>query len=99
MIEPIGESTVRTTMRTESNVAVENRDVALERIEKVVEERPIEASAKESASPETEDKKQQEKKSSGYNMDDNGIFFEKYDRKGNVVFRTPPEEKPIDEHV
>ena len=40
-----------------------------------------------------------EKKTGGYKADDGGIFFEKYDKNGNVIFRTPPEQKPIDEHV
>ncbi|WP_419659681.1 metal dependent phosphohydrolase [Desulfosarcina variabilis str. Montpellier] len=40
-----------------------------------------------------------EEKDSGYNMDKNGVFFEKYDKKGNVIFRIPSEKKPVDKHV
>ena len=94
MLESIGESAVRMTTRMDSSHAVENRDVALQKAEKVVEERPIE-NADESTKPEADT----EQKTSGYNSDENGIFFEKYDKQGNVILRVPPEEKPIDEHV
>jgi hypothetical protein len=94
MLDTIGESAVRTTTRTDNNLAVENRDIAFKKVEKAVEERPIE-STQESAKPESD----AEKKTGGYNVDDEGVFFEKYDKNGNVVFRTPPEQKPIDEHA
>ena len=94
MLESIGESTVRMTTRVDNNQAVENRDVALQEAEKVVEERPIE-NTEESTKPESET----EEKNSGYNSDENGVFFEKYDKEGNVILRVPPEQKPIDEHA
>jgi hypothetical protein len=93
MLETIGESAVRTTTRMDSNHAVENRDLALQKANKVVEERPIE-NAEESTKPESDT----EEKTGAYNSDENGIFFEKYDKQGNVILRVPPE-KPIDEHV
>jgi hypothetical protein len=94
MLESIGESTVRMTTRVDHNNAVENRDTALQKTEKVVEERPIENTA-ESKKAESDT----EQKSSGYNSDNNGVYFEKYDRQGNVIFRVPPEQKPIDENA
>ena len=93
MLETIGESAVRTTTRMDSNHAVENRDLALQKANKVIEERPIE-NAEESTKP----KSDSEQKNSAYNSDENGIYFEKYDKQGNVILRVPPE-KPIDEHV
>ena len=94
MLNTIGESAVRTTTRVDNNLAVENKDVALKKVEKTIQERPIE-SAQEGAKPESE----AEKKTGGYKADDRGIFFEKYDKNGNVIFRTPPEQKPIDQRV
>jgi len=94
MLDTIGESAVRTTTRIDNNLAAENKDLALKKVEKVVEERPIESS-QESAKPESDSGK----KTGGYNADDEGVFFEKYDKNGNVIFRTPPEQKPIDEHA
>ncbi|WP_319524980.1 hypothetical protein [uncultured Desulfosarcina sp.] len=92
MFNTIGESVVRTTTRADNNLALENRDVSLEKTEKVVEERPVENS-EESAKSETEG----DRKPSGYDVDDKGVYFEKYDKKGNVIYRIPPEQKPIDE--
>lgn len=94
MLNTIGESAVRTTTRVDNNLAVGNKDVALKKVEKTIEERPIENS-QESAKPESE----VERKTGGYKADNEGVFFEKYDRNGNVIFRTPPEQKPVDEHV
>ena len=94
MLETIGESVVRTTTRADNNLALETKDVDLNKVAKAVEERPIESS-QESAKPESDT----DKKAGGYNADDNGIFYEKYDNKGNVIFRLPPEQKPIDERA
>jgi hypothetical protein len=94
MLDTIGESAVRMTTRTETNLAVDNKDVALQKVEKAVEERPIESS-QETAKPESD----VDQKTGGYKTDDRGIFFEKYDKKGNVIYRTPPEQKPIDEQA
>jgi len=92
MLNSIGESVVRTTTKMDNNLAVENKDVSLAKAEKTVEERPIESS---DGSAKTEPEK--ERKATSFNMDEKGVFFEKYDKKGNVVLRVPPEKKPIDE--
>lgn len=97
MLDTIGESAVRMTTRTDNNLAVENKDVALKQVEKQVEERPIETS-QESAKTEP-GKEEKDSKSVNYKMDDEGVFFEKYDKEGNVILRVPPEQKPIDEHA
>ena len=75
MLNTIGESVVRTTTRTDNNLAVENREVALKKVEKAVEERPIE----HSQASEKPDSDAQEK-TGGYKVDDQGVFFEKYDK-------------------
>ena len=92
MLDSIGESAVRTTTRADNNLAVETKDVDLKKTEKIVEERPIQ-SAQENEAP----SKDAEKRTGGYDVDDSGVFFEKYDEKGNVIYRLPPEQKPIDE--
>jgi hypothetical protein len=94
MLDTIGESAVRTTTRTDNNLAVENRDITLKKVEKAVEERPIE-SPQESEKTESDNGE----KTGSYNTDDGGVFFEKYDKNGNVVYRLPPEQKPIDERA
>ena len=94
MLDTIGESAVRTTTRADNNLAVENKDVILKKTEKAVAERPVESTQK-GAPPEADDKR----KTGGYTTDDGNIFFEKYDKNGNVIYRLPPEKKPIDEHA
>ncbi len=93
MLESIGESNVRMTSRVDHNHAVEDRNVAeLQKTEKVVEERPVENTGES-----TKSEADTEQTTSGYNSDENGVYFEKYDKQGNVIIRVPPEQKPIDE--
>ena len=94
MLDPIGEPAVRMTMQNDTHQAMEQKETAQKKIEKTVEERPIESS-ESSAKP----KENTEKKTGEYNLDDKGVFFEKYDKDGNVIFRAPPEKKPIDQHA
>jgi hypothetical protein len=94
MLDPIGEPAVRMTMQNDTHQAVEQKEIAQKKIDKAVEERPIESS-EGSEKP----NKNTEKKTGGYNLDDKGVFFEKYDKDGNVIFRSPPEKKPIDQHA
>lgn len=94
MLEPIGEATVRTTTRTDNHLTVGHRDIDLRKVAKAVEERPIESS-QESTKPESD----ADQKAGAYKTDDEGVFFEKYDKDGNVVYRTPPEKKPLDERA
>ncbi len=96
MLDVIGESNVRMTLRTETNQAVDNKDIALQKIEKSVEERPVERSL-ESSGSKSKAKEGKEKKDGNYKIDDKGVYYEKYDKEGKVIFRTPPEKKPIDE--
>jgi hypothetical protein len=94
MLESIGESAVRMTSRTDAHLAGEQKEISQQKIAKAVQERPVEGS-QESAKPEAD----AEKKNGGYNVDDDGVFFEKYDKDGKVIFRVPPEQKPIDQHA
>ena len=94
MLESISGSTVRMTEHTNNHLAVKNRDAAFHKTVKVVEERPV---ARSQEASETESDIEQ--KTGGYNSDDDGIFFEKYDEHGSVIFRVPQEHKPVDEFV
>ena len=94
MLESISESAIRITTHTDNRLAGENNDVTVKKVEKAVEERPVESS-QEGQKPESDD----QKKSGGYNVDDGGVFYEFYDKNGNVISRTPKEKKPVDEVV
>ena len=98
MLESIGETNVRMTMRPESNPATDSKTTELAAVEKTVAERPIE-NAQESDRTEAENEETRDYKRGGYKTDDKGTFFEKYDKNGNVIYRLPPEQKPIDERA
>ena len=90
MLEPVREVAVRMTTRIEAYQTLGNRELALQKTEKVAEERPIENTQK-SATAELET----EQETGGYNLDGGDIFYEKYDKNGNVIIRVPQEKKPI----
>jgi hypothetical protein len=96
MLDAIGESTARMMVRTESNLAMGSSETSIHKIEKKAQERPVE-SPKESAGSDAET--DFDKRKGNYKMDEEGVYFEKYDEKGHVIFRAPPEKRPIDEHV
>ena len=93
MLEPLGEVAVRMTTRIEAHQTAGNKELALQKNERVAEERPVE-NTKKSAAGELDT----EQETDGYNLDDGGIFYEKYDKNGNVIhakkgFRGNDEEK------
>jgi hypothetical protein len=94
MLDIIGESAVRTTARPDTNHIVGNGDITLNKARQRIQERPVE-NTHESNRPESE----AESEKGRFNVDEGGLFFEKYDKKGNLIFRLPPEQKPIDEHI
>lgn len=95
MLDIIGESAVRMKMRPHSHLVVAgNETVELKRAHKSVNERPVEKSQKSADS-----ESGAEKERGRFDIDEEGLFFAKYDKNGNVVLRLPPEQKPIDEHA
>jgi len=94
MLESIGEPAARMTAQNGTHVAAEQKEISQKKVEKALEERPI-----ESAESSAESESNAEKKTGGYNLDEDGVFFEKYDKNGKVIFRAPPEQNPIDQHA
>jgi hypothetical protein len=94
MFDTIGESTVRTVLRPESVSATTDKQVQVQRAEKLREARPVER-GEDSA----ELKKEAGKKDSSirYDLDEEAIVFEKYNKNGEVIFRLPPKQNPVDE--
>jgi hypothetical protein len=86
MLDPLGEVEARMTTRTVGYQTTGSQNLAIHKAEKVVEE-----NAKESATVESS----AGRKTDGYNLDDDGICYEKYDKNGNVIIRVPREKKPI----
>jgi len=92
MLDPLGKVDVRMTIRTDGYQTTRSRDLAIHKAEKVVEKRPLD-NVKESATIESS----AGQKTDGYNLESGGIFYEKYDKNGNVIIRVPREKKPIDD--
>ena len=94
MFDSIGESTVRTVLRPESVSAVTDKEVQAQRAERLREARPV-----EKGHDSAELKKDTEKKESKtkYDLEEHIIVFEKYNKNGEVIFRIPPKQNPVDE--
>jgi hypothetical protein len=92
MLDPLGKVDVRMTTHTDGYQTTGSRDLAIHKAEKIVEKRPLD-NVKESATIESS----AVQKTDGYNLDGGGIFYEKYDKNGNVIIRVPREKKPIDD--
>jgi hypothetical protein len=84
MLDPLGKVDVRMTTHTDGYQTTGSRDLAIHKAEKIVEKRPLD-NVKESATIESS----AVQKTDGYNLDGGGIFYEKYDKNGNVIIRVP----------
>lgn len=94
MLESLGESALKTTVPTAEKPVAGDKAAALNRTHKRVAERPAE-NAQESTAADPH----WSKGSSRFIVEESGLFFEKYDKQGNVVSRLPVQKKSIDRHV
>jgi hypothetical protein len=96
MIDDISESTMRVAARVGPSDIIHDKELTKQKTEMLREARPVENSE---AGSQAELKKNFEEGDSKYLVDDKHIVFEKYDEKGNLVLRLPPNYKPVDERV
>jgi hypothetical protein len=94
MFDTIGESTVRTVLRPENVSAVTDKEIQAQRAEKLREARPVE---KNEDSTDLKNDAQKKERTTKYDLEEKVIVFEKYNRNGEVVFRMPPKQNPVDE--
>ncbi|MEJ2039476.1 MAG: hypothetical protein P8X55_11125 [Desulfosarcinaceae bacterium] len=97
MISNINEGTLRTVSKIDTAGAVQERELSQQKAEEVRQVRPVEKS--EAGAKSDKQKSEKEEDSSKYVVDDNQVFFEKYDSKGELILRIPPSQKPVDERV
>lgn len=96
MFDPIGEPNVRTVLRPEPNIAVNEKDIQTQQEQKLRELRIIEKN--ENGSEINKERKEEEKQQTAkYRQEDGKIIYEKYNKNGEIVLRIPPKEKPLDE--
>ena len=94
MLDSIGESALKTTVTTAAKPVAGDKNAALNKTHKRVAERPA-GDAQESTAAESN----LSKSSSRFIVEESGLFFEKYDKQGNVVSRLPVQKKSINRHV
>lgn len=97
MINEIGEATMQQYIRTNYNSEITDKDLAVQRTDRVREHRSVEKSYDGEKSE--MDLKSQENTRSRNNIEDGKLVVEKYDENGNLIKKTPPGYLPIGERV
>jgi hypothetical protein len=96
MFDSIGEPNVRAIVRPEPSIAINAKELQAQQEQKVRESRPIEKS--ENDSKIKDEKKEEEKQQTAkYRQEDDRIIYEKYNKNGELIFRIPPKQNPLDE--
>jgi hypothetical protein len=94
MINNISEATIRVASKIDPGGAVHEKEFAAQKAKELREARPVE---KGEAGNETDtDHQRKGKDSSRYSMENNQIVFEKYNKTGELIYRLPPSETPVD---
>jgi hypothetical protein len=98
MLDSVGQTSIQTLGRPENTVVAQEKKALIKKEIQLKENRPIEA-AQEGA--ETRKKaaaeEQADMKHSAHTFENGRIIYEKYDNNGDLIFRQPPAEKPVDE--
>ena len=97
MINAIGEATVQQFVRTSYNTETFDKNLAVQKTDKVRKQRPIEK-GDDGQKPGMNLHSQASMKSRN-SFVDGKLVVEKYDEDGNLVKRTPPGYLPIGERV
>jgi len=97
MINAIGEATIQQFVRTSYNAETFNKDLAVQKTDRVREQRPV-AKGDDGQKPEMNLQSQANMKSRNRFVDGK-LIVEKYDKHGNLVKKTPPGYLPIGERV
>ena len=97
MINAIGEATIQQFVRTSYNAETFDKDLAVQKTDKVREQRPIEK-GDEGQKSEMNLQSQGNMKSRN-SFVDGKLVVEKYDEDGNLVKKTPPGYLPLSERV
>ena len=97
MINAIGEATMQQFVRTTYNAETYHKDMAVQKTDKVREQRPVEK-GDDGQKPEM-NLHSQANMTSRNSFVDGTLVVEKYDENGNLVKKTPPGYLPIGERV
>jgi hypothetical protein len=97
MINAIGEATIQQFVRTSYNAETFDKDLAVQKTDKVREQRPIEKG--DDGQKSEMNLQSQGNMKSRNSFVDGKLVVEKYDEDGNLVSMTPPGYLPISERV
>ena len=95
MINAIGEATMQQYVRASYNAENSAKEFAVQKIDRVREQRPVEQSNDGEKSE--MDLKSQDNMRSRNNIEDGKLIVESYDENGNLVKKTPPGYLPFGE--
>jgi hypothetical protein len=98
MINNISEGTLRTAVKIDPSEATHDRQVNQAKSEEIRKARPIE-NTESGGKTSSKSAQKEPATSSKYLLDDNTVIFEKYNKDGELLYRIPPNYKPVDERV
>lgn len=96
MIEHINEGPLRAVTKIDPGGAIQVREESQQKAAEARQVRPVENSE---AGSKPNAKEDQKKAQSKYVVEDDTLVFEKYNQKGDLIYRLPPDYKPVDERV
>jgi len=100
MIDAIGDNAVKGTARVDLVASVGERNQFVKQEDRLRSDRPVEGSEeKDDVLLHLREEEQQKQGSAKYVVEKNRLFFEKYDKNGDLILRMPPENLPVDEVV
>ena len=97
MINAIGEATMQQLVRASYNAETLDKDLALQKTDKIRDQRPVEK-GDDGQKSELNLQSQTNMKTRN-SIEDGKLIVEKYDEDGNLVKKTPPGYLPISEMV
>jgi hypothetical protein len=99
MIDAIGDSAVKGAARVDLVAEVGERSQFVRQEERLRAERPVQEAEEQDAVQLRLRQEAENKGSAKYVMEKNRLFYEKYDKNGDLILRMPPESLPVDEIV
>ena len=89
MLNAIGEATMQQFVRSNYNSGTHDKDLEVQKAEKVKEQRPVEET-EDGQHPEMNLKSEEEELKTRNSLKDGQLVVEKYDRSGRLIKVTPP---------
>ena len=94
MINNISEATLRVASKIDPSGAIHEKEGTAQKAKELREARPVEKS--ESGGQPEKENRSKDNGTSRYLMDEKRIVFEKYNKNGDLIFRLPPSDTPVD---